>query len=109
MFELGKAEARAHILEGLEIALDNLDAVIKLIRSSDDPAAAKAAMVKKFKMSEIQAQAVLDMRLHRLTALERDKIAAELKEVRAVIAELESILAADKKAHGPDRLRSSKA
>ena len=100
LFELGKAEARAHILEGLEIALDNLDAVIKLIRSSDDPAAAKAAMVKKFKMSEIQAQAVLDMRLHRLTALERDKIAAELKEVRAVIAELESILASHKKLMG---------
>ncbi len=100
LFELGKAEARAHILEGLEIALDNLDAVIKLIRGSADPQAAREQMMKRFEMSEVQAQAVLDMRLHRLTALERDKIANELKEVRAMIAELESILASDKKLMG---------
>ncbi len=100
LFELGKAEARAHILEGLEIALDNLDEVIKLIRGSKDPATAKEQMMKRFKMSDIQAQAVLDMRLQRLTALERDKIINELKEVRALIAELESILASDKKLMG---------
>jgi DNA gyrase subunit A len=100
LFELGKAEARAHILEGLEIALDNLDAVIKLIRAAKDPLAAKAQMIKRFKMSDVQAQAVLDMRLQRLTALERDKIVTELKEVRALIAELESILASDKKLMG---------
>ena len=100
LFELGKAEARAHILEGLEIALDNLDAVIKLIRAARDPLAAKEQMIKRFKMSDVQAQAVLDMRLQRLTALERDKITAELKEVRALIAELESILASEKKLMG---------
>jgi len=100
LFELGKAEARAHILEGLEIALDNLDAVIKLIRAAKDPQTAKEQMMKRFKMSDIQAQAVLDMRLQRLTALERDKIVNELKEVRALIAELESILASDKKLMG---------
>ncbi|MBM52199.1 MAG: DNA gyrase subunit A [Acidobacteria bacterium] len=97
LFELGKAEARKLILEGLEIALDNLDAVIKLIRGSKDPATAKAQMIKRFKMEPIQAQAVLDMRLHRLTALERDKITAELKELRASIEEFEAILASDKK------------
>ena len=100
LFELKKAEAREHILEGLEIALDNLDAVIKLIRASEDPAAAKADMVKKFKMSDVQAQAVLDMRLQRLTALERDKITTELKELRALIAELESILDSREKLMG---------
>jgi len=100
LFELGKAEARAHILEGLEIALDNLDAVIKLIRASEDPLSAKERMMERFKMSDIQAQAVLDMRLHRLTALERDKILNELKEIRALIAELESILASETKLMG---------
>ena len=100
LFELGKAEARAHILEGLEIALDNLDAVIKLIRASQDALTAREQMMKRFEMSEAQAQAVLDMRLHRLTALERDKILAELKEVRALIAELESILASETKLMG---------
>jgi DNA gyrase subunit A len=97
LFELRKAEARAHILEGLKIALDNLDAVIKLIRSSKDAATAKTQMVKRFKMSEIQAQAVLDMRLHRLTGLEREKILEELKAVLELIEELESILASDQK------------
>ncbi len=97
LFELRKAEARAHILEGLKIALDNLDAVIKLIRGSKDAATAKAQMVKRFKMSEIQAQAVLDMRLHRLTGLERDKILDELKAVLQLVGELESVLASDQK------------
>jgi len=100
LFELSKAEARAHILEGLEIALDNLDEVIKLIRGSQDALTAKEQMMKRFKMSDVQAQAVLDMRLHRLTALERDKIITELRELRALIAELESILASDKKLMG---------
>ena len=100
LFERGKAEARVHILEGLEIALDNLDAMIKLIRASQDPQEAREQMMKRFEMSEIQAQAVLDMRLHRLTALERDKIASELKEVRATITELESILGDEKKLMG---------
>jgi DNA gyrase subunit A len=97
LFELRKAEARAHILEGLKIALDNIDAVIKLIRSSEDAATAKAQMVKRFKMSERQAQAVLDMRLHRLTGLEREKILDELKTVLELIGALESILGSDQK------------
>jgi len=100
LFELGKAEARAHILEGFEIALDNLDELIKLIRGSKDPQTAKELMMKRFAMSDIQAQAVLDMRLQRLTALERDKIITELKEVRAVIDELESILGSAEKLMG---------
>jgi len=66
-FDLAKAEARAHILEGLRIALENLDRIIKTIKESDSPAAAKDALVKKFKMSELQAQAILDMKLHQLT------------------------------------------
>jgi len=100
LFELGKAEARAHILEGFQIALDNLDELIKLIRGSKDPQTAKELMIKRFKMSDIQAQAVLDMRLQRLTALERDKILTELREMRAVIGELESILASAEKLMG---------
>jgi len=79
-FELKKAENRAHILEGLKIALDNLDAIIKLIRKSESPAAAKENLMKKFKLSEAQSQAILDMRLQRLTALERDKINSEYLE-----------------------------
>ncbi len=100
LFELGKAEARAHILEGFQIALDNLDELIKLIRGSKDPQTAKELMIKRFKMSDIQAQAVLDMRLQRLTALERDKILTELREMRAVIGELESILTSAEKLMG---------
>ncbi len=100
LFELGKAEARAHILEGFQIALDNLDELIKLIRGSKDPQTAKELMIKRFKMSDIQAQAVLDMRLQRLTALERDKILTELREMRALIGELESILASAEKLMG---------
>ncbi len=96
-FELRKAEERLHILEGLKIALDNLDAVIKLIRGSKSPVEARAGLMKKFKMSEKQAQAILDMRLQRLTALERDKIIAEYKEIQKLIAELKAILADEKK------------
>jgi len=76
-FELKRAEARAHILEGLKVALDNLDRVVKVIRSSATPSEAKQNLVKEFQLSEIQAQAILDMRLQRLTGLERDKINEE--------------------------------
>jgi DNA gyrase subunit A len=93
VFDLARAKERAHILEGLKIALDNLDAVIKLIRAAKDPSVAKEGLVKKFKLSPIQAQAILDMRLQRLTGLERDKILTEYKEVLETIKKLEEILA----------------
>jgi len=96
VFELRKARERAHILEGLKIALDNLDAVIKLIRASKSPQEAKAGLVRDFKLSEIQAQAILDMRLQRLTALERDKIIEEYREVLKLIKTLEERLASEK-------------
>ena len=80
-YELRRAEARAHILEGLLIALDNLDAVIKLIRASADPDAAREGLIEKFELSREQAQAILDMRLQRLTALESDKVSAEHAEL----------------------------
>ena len=96
LFLLRKAEGRAHILEGLKIALSNLDAVINLIRASKDPKEAKEGLVKKFALSEIQAQAILDMRLQRLTGLEREKILEELKEVQKEIARLKRILAEEK-------------
>ncbi|MCF6178397.1 MAG: DNA gyrase subunit A [Geopsychrobacter sp.] len=95
IFELKKAEARAHILEGLRIALDNLDEVISLIKSSANPAEAKLKLIERFAFSEIQSQAILDMRLHRLTGLERDKIINELNEVMAQIARLKEILASE--------------
>lgn len=91
-FELGKARERAHILEGLVKALDHLDAVIALIRASKDPEVAKADLMSKFGFSELQAKAILEMRLQRLTGLERDKIQQEYREVLARIAELEEIL-----------------
>ncbi|HJO05263.1 MAG TPA: DNA gyrase subunit A [Acidobacteriota bacterium] len=97
LFDLKRAEARAHILEGLKIALDHLDEIIKLIRGSKDAAVARTAMVKRFSMSETQAQAVLDMRLQRLTGLERQKILDNLKETLAVIESLEDILASERK------------
>ena len=92
-FDLGKARARAHILEGLKIALDNLDAVIKTIRESADVEKAKANLMSRFKLSDLQAQAILDMRLARLAALERKKIEDEYLSVIQLIAELEDILA----------------
>ncbi len=92
-FELRKAEARAHILEGLKIALDNLDAVIKLIRGSKNPPEARTGLVASFGLSEIQSQAILDMQLQRLTGLERDKILNELAELVALITKLKNILA----------------
>ncbi len=91
-FELRKAEARAHILEGLRIALDHLDAVIALIRGSKNPAEAKAGLVTQFGLSEIQAQAILDMQLQRLTGLERQKILDELAELMQLIEQLRAIL-----------------
>jgi DNA gyrase subunit A len=91
-YELRRAEARAHILEGLLIALDNLDAVIKLIRGSADPDAARDGLISKFKLSREQAQAILDMRLQRLTALEADKVRAEHADLIERIAELRTIL-----------------
>jgi DNA gyrase subunit A len=96
LYLLKKAEARAHVLEGLKIALSHLDAVIKLIRASKDPKEAKEGLVKKFDLSEIQAQAILDMRLQRLTGLEREKILEELKELQKEIARLKKILAEEK-------------
>jgi DNA gyrase subunit A len=92
-FELRKAEARAHILEGLRIALDHLDAVITLIRNSRNPAEAKIGLVTQFGLSEIQAQAILDMQLQRLTGLERQKILDELAELMKLIERLRAILA----------------
>ncbi len=99
-FDLAKAKARAHVLEGLKIALDNLDAVIKTIRASADKDDAKLNLIKKFKLSEIQAQAILDMRLQQLANLERKKIEDEYKAVKALIAELEAILKSPKKILG---------
>ena len=94
-FDLRKAEERAHILLGLKIALENLDAVIALIKASANPEEAKTGLVREFKLSEIQAQAILDMRLQRLTGLERDKIISEYEEVLKEIARLNEILASD--------------
>ncbi len=91
--ELARAEARAHILEGLLIALDNLDAVIKLIRGSKDPDTARDGLIDKFTLTRPQAQAILDMRLQRLTALEADKIREEHAELSKRIKELRAILA----------------
>lgn len=92
-FELNKAEARAHILEGLKIALDNIDDVISLIRASKTGQEAKIGLVEKFNLTEIQAQAILDMRLQRLTGLERDKIEAEYEDLIKKINRLKEILA----------------
>ncbi|MDN5202509.1 DNA gyrase subunit A [Fulvivirgaceae bacterium BMA10] len=91
-FELKEAERRAHILEGYLIALDNLDEVINLIRSSRDPEIAKDGLIEKFKLSEIQAKAILEMRLQRLTGLEREKIQQEYKEIMELIEKLKEIL-----------------
>jgi DNA gyrase subunit A len=93
--ELLEAEKRAHILEGYLIALDNLDAIIKLIRNSKDPETAKIGLMEQFELSEIQAKAILDMRLHRLTGMEREKIQKEYDEVMLLIRHLKEIL--DKK------------
>jgi len=91
-FELDDAEKRAHILEGLKIALDNIDEIVELIKKSKDPETAKVNLMKKFKLSEIQAKAILDMRLQRLTGLERSKVESEYKETIKLIEKLKSIL-----------------
>jgi DNA gyrase subunit A len=95
-FELRKAEARAHILEGLRIALDNLDAVITLIRGSKNPLEAKGGLITQFGLSELQSQAILDMQLQRLTGLERQKILDELGQLVSLIARLREILASER-------------
>jgi DNA gyrase subunit A len=96
-FELEKARARAHILEGLTIALDNLDAVIQTIRESPDAEVAKERLMKRFKLSDLQAQAILDMQLRRLAALERQKIEDEYKQIKQQISQFEDLLAHPKK------------
>jgi DNA gyrase subunit A len=92
-FELAEAKKRAHILEGLLIALDHLDEVIKLIRESRDPEVARMGLIERFALSEVQARAILDMRLQRLTGLERDKLVAEYEELMRLIDRLNTILA----------------
>ncbi|KGF13115.1 DNA gyrase subunit A [Peptostreptococcus sp. MV1] len=99
-FELRKAQARAHILEGLKIALDHIDRVISIIRGSENGQIAKERLIEEFAFSDIQAQAILDMRLQRLTGLERDKIDNEYKELMDRITYLESILADENKLFG---------
>ena len=96
-FELAGAERRAHILEGFKIALKNIDEVIKIIKGSSDRDEAKKKLIKRFKLSEIQTDAILDLRLYRLTGLESKKIDAEYKELIKLIAHLQSILASEKK------------
>ncbi len=96
-FDLRKAEEREHILLGFKKALENLDEIIKLIRRSKSPAEAKAGLIERFEFSDRQAQAILDLQLHRLTQMEREKILEELREIQKKIAELKEILASDKK------------
>lgn len=99
-YDLDKAEAREHILLGLKKALDHIDAIIKLIRAAKDVPEAHAGLMKKFKFTEIQAQAILDMRLQKLAGLERKKIEDELKEIQKLIKELQAILKSKKKMLG---------
>lgn len=94
-FELNKAEARAHILEGLQIALDNIDKVISIIRNSQTPDTARLALMDGFELSELQAKAILEMRLQKLTGLEREKLDAELRELNRLIREMKKILASE--------------
>ncbi|SNC63050.1 DNA gyrase subunit A [Hymenobacter gelipurpurascens] len=94
-YELAEAQKRAHILEGLLIALDHLDEVIALIRGSRDPEVARGQLIERFSLSEVQARAILDMRLQRLTGLERDKIVAEYDELMKLIDHLKAVLASD--------------
>ncbi|MEO7198239.1 MAG: DNA gyrase subunit A [Solirubrobacterales bacterium] len=99
-YQLRQAEARAHVLEGILIALDNLDAVIALIRGSANPDDARAGLISEFELTEIQAQAILDMRLQRLTALESEKVRAEHAELMKKITELRTILGDEKRIDG---------
>ncbi|MGE0679340.1 MAG: DNA gyrase subunit A [Candidatus Binatia bacterium] len=93
IFDLGKAQERLHILEGLKIALDNLDAVLQLIRTGQNPGSVRQGLMTQFSLSDVQAQAILDMRLHRLTQLEQGKILAEHTETLALINRLQEVLA----------------
>lgn len=97
IFDLNKAEARAHILEGLKIALDNIDEVISIIRNSNTTEIAKNTLMERFELSEKQSQAILEMRLRRLTGLERGKIEEEYNELMKQIEYLKSILASEEK------------
>lgn len=97
IFDLERARARAHILEGLKIAIDNIDEVIKIIRASDDDTEAREGLISRFELSEIQAKAILEMRLGRLTGLQIEKIESELAELLTLIAELEAILKSEEK------------
>ncbi|ADL02649.1 DNA gyrase subunit A [Lacrimispora saccharolytica] len=99
-YDLNKAEERAHILQGLLIALDNIDEVIRIIRGSENVQAAKAELMSRFGLSDVQSQAIVDMRLRALTGLEREKLENEYRELEARIAELKSILADEKKLLG---------
>ncbi|MDR3113355.1 MAG: DNA gyrase subunit A [Endomicrobium sp.] len=96
-FDLQKAEARAHILEGLKIAVDNIDAVVKIIRNADDKDDARRQLMEKFKLTKIQSEAILEMRLHQLTGLEREELDKEYLEIIKTIEKLRSILADPKK------------
>ncbi len=100
IFELEKARARAHLLEGLRIAVDNIDEVIRIIRDSEDSETAKLNLIKKFELSEVQSSAILEMKLRRLTGLEREKIENELLELSKVIDYLESILKSEEILNG---------
>ena len=91
-FERKEAEARAHILEGLKTALDNIDEVIKVIRGGKNPTQAKEGLMNSFSLSEIQSQAILEMRLQKLTGLEVEKVVAEYKELIKIISNLKGIL-----------------
>lgn len=95
IFDLKKAKERAHILEGLKIAVENIDRIVHLVKTSEGPAQAKAELKAEFNLSDIQAQAILEMRLQRLTGLERDKIIKDYNDILALIAKLEEILSSD--------------
>ncbi len=100
IFELEKAKARAHILEGYLIALDNIDEIVQLIKTSQSPEAAKNALMERFTLSEIQSKAILEMRLQRLTGLERDKIKEEYQNLLELIADLNGILKSEDRLNG---------
>ncbi|WP_187836654.1 DNA topoisomerase (ATP-hydrolyzing) subunit A [Helicobacter pylori] len=100
IFELEKAKARAHILEGYLIALDNIDGIVQLIKTSQSPEAAKNALIERFTLSEIQSKAILEMRLQRLTGLERDKIKEEYQNLLELIADLNGILKSEDRLNG---------
>lgn len=99
-YELRKARERAHILEGLKVAVENIDEIVELIKKAEGPSQARVQLMQKFSLSEIQAQAVLDMKLQRLTGLERDKIIADYEAIMKLIGELEGILASEEKIMG---------